>query len=347
MRAAVFFEHGSSDKLQISEIELPQLGENEVKIRVKAFALNRLDLFTRKGHPSLKLPLPHVGASDFSGTIVEMGGKVENFTIGDRIVVNAGLSCRSCRSCLSGENSECDKFSMMGEHQWGGAAEFAHVLATNILKIPDFIDFKDAAASSLTSLTAYRMLHTRARIKNNELILIIGASGGVGTMGIQIAKLSNATIIALTSTDEKREKLQKLGVDHVINYNEFPNWSKEVYNLSKSLGRRGVDIVLDSVGEVVFEQAIRSLSKGGRYVTCGATSGTSGKINLALLFWKQLTILGSTMASDSEFKEALQLLFDKKIKSVIDKVYDFEDIKNAHDRLESGNHFGKIVLTIN
>ncbi|OLS16853.1 MAG: Alcohol dehydrogenase [Candidatus Heimdallarchaeota archaeon LC_2] len=346
MRAAVFFEHGSSDKLQISEIELPPLKANEVKIGVKAFALNRLDIFTRNGHPSLKLPLPHVGASDYSGIIIEVGENVENFKIGDRVLVNAGLSCKVCTSCLSGENSECDKFSMIGEHHWGGAAEYAQVPITNVLKIPDFIEFVDAAASSLTTLTAYRMLHTRAKIKNDELILIIGASGGVGTMGIQIAKLSNATIIAITSTDEKLEKLQKLGVDHVINYREFPNWSKEVYNLSKSMGRKGVDIVLDSVGEAVFEQAIRSLRKGGRYVTCGATSGTSGRINLALLFWKQLTIMGSTMASDSEFKDALQLLFDNKIKPVIDKVYNFEEIKDAHDRLESGNHFGKIVLTI-
>lgn len=346
MKAALFENHGSAEVLQIKEVETPVVGPKDVLIRVHSFALNRLDLWTRNGSPQLKIPLPHVGGSDVAGVIDKMGSSVKNFSIGDRVVINAGISCRECEKCRIGQESECIFFHMIGEHIWGGAAEYVKVPMYNILKIPNSVSFEDAAASALTSLTAYRMLVGKSHISSGDLVLVIGASGGVGVMGVQIAKYFDATVIALTSSKMKAKKLLELGADRVINYKEMESWSSDVYELSKEYGKKGVDIVFDSVGESIFSQAIRSLGKGGRYVTCGATTGSTVSINLALLFWKQLSVLGSTMASDSEFKAAMQLLFDGHIKAVIDSRYQINEIQNAHKKLEERMHFGKIVLQV-
>ena len=343
MKAAIFRNHGPIENLEIAEIDKPIIGENEILLKVKVAALNRLDLWVRNGSPALKIPLPHIGGSDFAGIISVVGSKISQFAVGDRVVVNAGLSCKICDNCLRDEQSLCQAFKLLGEHEWGGLAEFVKVPETNIIKLPDNISFDTAAAASLTSLTAYRMIKNQARIRSTDNVLVIGASGGVGTVSVQIAKYFGNRVFALTSTKEKANKLIDLGADHVINYRENPDWDRELWKLTD---KKGVDIVVDSVGEVVWKKALKSLAKGGRLVTCGATTGIRGETNIALLFWKQLSIIGSTMASDSEFREAMSLVFNKKILPVIDSKYPLDRIQDAHRRLESDQHIGKIIIQI-
>ncbi len=343
MRAALIREHGGIEKLEIADVEIPNIDEDEVLIEVKSVALNRLDVWVRNGSPALKIPLPHIGGSDFSGIIHKIGNKVTALEVGDRVVINAGLSCRKCYHCRKGEHSLCRDFKLLGEHVWGGTAEYAVAPETNVLKIPEHISFEIAAAASLTSLTVYRMLVSKVKINPGELILVLGAGGGIGTIAVQMAQHFGGRVIALTSTDAKANKLKSLGAEYVINYKENPEWGKLVWQYSE---KKGVDIVVDSVGEIVWKQAIRSLKQGGRFVTCGATTGNNAEINLALLFWKQLSIFGSTMASDKEFTEAMALVFQEKISPVIDTTYPLEKIQDAHRRLESGDHMGKIVVTL-
>jgi len=343
MKAAIFRSHGSVENLEITEVNTPVIRDDEILINVKAAALNRLDIWVRNGSPALSIPLPHVGGSDFAGTVSEIGSKVTQFDVGDRVVANAGLSCKKCNNCLKGEHSLCQSFKLLGEHVWGGLAEFVKVPETNVIRLPDHIGFDTAAAASLTCLTAYRMIKNQARIRSTDNILVIGAGGGIGTISVQIAKYYGNKVFALTSTKEKAEKLIKLGADHVINYKDNPDWDRELWQLTEKIG---VDIVVDSVGSVVWKKALKSLAKGGRLVTCGATSGIRGETNIALLFWKQLSIIGSTMASDNEFREAMSLVFDINILPVIDSKYPLEQIQDAHRRLESGRHMGKIVIQI-
>ncbi len=343
MKAVIFRQHGNVDVLEVTDIEKPKINNFDVMIKVDTFALNRLDIWVRNGSPTLKIPLPHIGASDFAGTVEEIGSDVSLFNVGDRVVVNAGIGCGVCEVCRAGEQSLCNEFKMIGEHIWGGAAEYAVVPQTNLIKIPDNITFETAAAAALTTLTTYRMLK-RAKIAPNDDILVIGASGGIGTIAVQMAKYMGKRVIALTSTEEKEKKLLELGADITINYNKTPEWSKEVWRITN---KKGVDIVVDSVGQMVWKNALRSLKKGGRLVTCGATSGINGETNIALVFWKQIEIIGSTMASNSEFIEAMNMVFNKKISPVIDSIYSIDEIKNAHQRLESGEHFGKIIVKVN
>jgi len=312
-------------------------------LKVRAFALNRLDIWSRQGAPGLKMVFPHVGASDFAGEIEDMGSETHGFAIGDRVVVNAGISCRKCAACLTGEHSLCPSFHLLGEHVWGGAAEFAKVPFTNIVRIPKNISFEEAAAAALTSLTVFRMVVSKAKLKEGEKVLVIGTGGGIGTIALQMCKSLGASVIALTSGEAKIKLAQELGADHVIDYKLEPQWGKVVWEITN---KEGIDVVVDSTGEVIFEQAIRSLAKGGRFVTCGATSGFTGKVNLGSLFWKQLSIFGSTMASDREFKEAMNLVFNGKIKPIISKILPFEKIKEAHTFQEDPSHMGKVVVTL-
>lgn len=343
MKAAIFRNHGPVENLEIAEIDKPIINDNEILLKVEVAALNRLDLWVRNGSPALKIPLPHIGGSDFAGIISEIGSKITQFHVGDRVVANAGISCKTCANCLRDEHSLCRSFKLLGEHMWGGLAQFVKVPETNIIKIPDHISFDIAAAASLTSLTAYRMIKTQARVRSTDNVLVIGAGGGIGTISVQIAKYLGNKVFALTSTQEKADKLIELGADHVINYVDNPDWDRELWKLTDKIG---VDIVVDSVGATVWKKALKSLAKGGRLVTCGATSGIRGETNIALLFWKQLSIIGSTMASDKEFREAMSLVFNKNITPVIDSKYPLEQIQDAHRRLESGQHMGKIIIQI-
>jgi NADPH:quinone reductase-like Zn-dependent oxidoreductase len=349
MKALAFFEHGGIEKLQIADLPKPTIGADDVLINVKASALNRLDLFVREGLPGLKLPMPHIPGSDGAGVIVEIGanGRAHSTSsghglqVGQRVTINPGLSCGACEFCLAGEQSLCGDFKILGEHCAGTTAEFVRVPVGNVLPIPDDFPFEQAAAAPLVFLTAWRALMSRARVRAGEDVLILGAGGGASTAAIQIAKKAGARVLVTSSSDAKLQKAKDLGADVLINYST-QEWDREVYKLTN---KRGVDVVFESVGAVVWLKAIRALRRGGRLVTIGATTGPNPPEEIRQIFWKQVDILGSTMSNQREFHEVMKLVLRGELKPVIDCVLPLERAQDAYARLASGEQFGKIVLT--
>ncbi len=337
MKAAVFHEYGGSDVLRIEDVPIPVAQSGEVLLRVHAAALNHLDVWVRKGLP--KTNLPHIGGSDIAGTVEALGPGVSGVEQGARVVVNPSLWCGQCEWCRAGEESECAQYRILGEHTNGGFAEYVAVPAVNLFPIPPGFAFDYAAAAPLAYLTAWRALVSKARVRAGSSVLITGASGGVATAAIQIARHLRARVFALT-TAENEPWARALGADVVYN-RDAVDFSKQVW---EDTGKRGVDVVLDSVGEAIWPQCVRALARGGRLVCYGATTGPRGEIDLRVLFWKQLEILGSTMSNRTEFEEVMRLVFSGALKPVVDSVMKLEDIRAAHDRLEQGQHFGKIVL---
>ncbi len=344
MKAVYMEEHGDLDKLKFGDLPVPTVGPNDVLIKLEYAGLNHLDIFVRKGWPGLKLKFPHIFGSDGSGTVVQVGEMVSQVKEGDQVTFNPGVSCGTCEDCLRGEHSLCHKFYIIGENRNGTYAQYVRVPAVNVIKVPSDIDMKVAAAAPLNFLTAWRMLITKAKIKPNDYVLVVGAGGGVSTAAIQIAKLFNAKVIATSSTPEKLEKAREIGADYVINYREVEDWEKVVYvDITE---KRGVDIAVDSVGTATFAKSLRTLRKGGKLVTCGATTGPKTDLLINLVFWKQLEILGSTMSSQSEFRDVMKLVFARKLRPVIDKVFPLEEAQEAQARMEKGQQFGKILLEI-
>ena len=342
MKALAIYEHGGVDKLQIADLPKPMIGVDDVLVNVKAVALNHLDLFVRNGMPTLKLPLPHIPGSDVAGVIAEVGANVADLMVGQRVTINPGLSCGHCEFCIAGEESLCPEFKILGEHTTGGAAEFVRVPAVNVLPIPDTLSFEQAAAAPLVFLTAWRALISRARLRAGEDVLILGAGAGVSTAAIQIAKKAGARVFVTSSSDEKLRKAKELGADVLLNY-ATQEWDREVF---KATDRRGVDVVFESVGAATWAKSIRSLKRGGRMVVIGATSGPNPQEEIRQVFWKQIDILGSTMSNQREFREVMRLVFRGELKPVIDVVLPLERAREAHARLEKGEQFGKIVLTV-
>ena len=342
MKALAFYEHGGIEKLQIADLPKPTIGVDDVLINIKASALNRLDLFVREGLPGLKLPMPHILGSDGAGVIAEVGANVRGLQLGQRVTINPGLSCGACEFCLAGEQSLCGDFKILGEHVAGAAAEFVRVPAVNVLPIPDDFPFEQAAAAPLVFLTAWRALMSRAHVRAGEDVLILGAGGGASTAAIQIAKKAGARVFVTSSSDAKLQKAKELGADGLINY-ATREWDKEVWKLTN---KRGVDVVFESVGAAVWLKAIRSLRRGGRLVTIGATTGPNPQEEIRQIFWKQVDILGSTMSNQREFREVMKLVLRGELKPVVDVVLPLERAQDAHARLAKGEHFGKIVLTI-
>ncbi len=344
MKAAFIEKHGELEQLKIGQLSTPNVHSNEVLIETKFGAINHIDLFIIKGWPGLNIPLPHVIGSDGSGIVKEVGSEVTTLKVGDRVTVNPGLSCGKCQSCLSGKQNFCKDFSILGEHQWGTYSEYFKVPDINVLKVPTNFQLEAAAAVPLTFLTAWRMLTTQANLKAEEFVFIHGAGGGVSTAAIQIAKHLGAIVITSTSSREKMEKARKLGADHVVNYVENPNYSKTIY--SEITKKRGVDIVIDSIGKDTFQNSIRLLRPGGRIIIPGATSGPISEIDLRQIFWKQLKVIGSTMSNQKEFREVMSLLFTGKLKPIIDKIYPLENIIEAEQYLNRHKQFGKVLLKI-
>ena len=343
MKAVIFKEHGGAEKLEyVTDYPNPVISEHDVLIKVKACALNQLDIFTRKGSPALKLPLPHIPGSDASGVIEQIGSHVSGWKVGDRVVINPGIWCGTCEFCIAGEHSLCKSFKLIGEHLPGAYAEYLKVPARNLLKLPDHVSFEEAAGAALSLLTAYRMILKRGRLRVGETMLVIGASGGVSAFAIQLGKIVGAKVWATTSSEEKVKQAMSYGAEYVVNYKQEPDWSKAVFLKSE---KRGVDMVVDSVGQQTWEKSLRSLRRGGRLVTCGGISGLTGNTSIALVFWNQLEIIGSTMSSHSEFIEAMQLVFDGKIKVPL-KVFDLKQAKEAQEFLERQEQFGKVVLKV-
>ncbi|MFQ5595326.1 MAG: zinc-binding dehydrogenase [Anaerolineae bacterium] len=342
MKAIAFYQHGDIDQLKIVELPQPEPGRVEVLINVKAVALNHLELWVLGGLPGLDLEMPHVGGSDIAGLIAGLGEGVTGFQVGQRVVVNPTLSCGDCEWCRRGEDSLCDEFGVIGEHCRGGAAEYVVVPARNVMPMPDAFPFTDAAAVPLVFLTAWRALITRAQLRPGEDVLILGASGGVASAAIQIARLAGARVFAVTSSPEKAEKARALGADWAVDRTQ-QNWSRAVF---EATNRRGVDLVLENVGAATWFDSLRSAKKGGRIVTYGATSGPRPQTDIRYIFWKQLTILGTTMSTRSEFHDVMNLVWQGRLKPVVDSIFPMAQAQAAYRRLQAGEQFGKVVIDI-
>ncbi len=338
MRAVRLHQHGGLDVLRYEEVPEPVIGRGEVLIRVRACALNYLDIWVRRGIPGVTLP--HIPGCDVAGVIEELGEGVEGFARGDRVVINPGISCGGCEYCQQGEDPLCWKYQIIGEHIDGGYAEFVKAPARNLMRIPEGFSFEEAAAAPLVFQTAWRALVSRAQLRPGEDVLILGASGGVGSASVQIAKLAGARVFATASTDEKLRKLKELGADVVINYAEN-DFSQEVWQLTN---KRGVDVVIDSIGEATWQKSLRSLARGGRLVTFGATTGPTPPTDIRLVFWRQLKIIGTTMGNRKEFSDVMRLIWQKRLKPMVDRVFPLKEAAQAQRLMEERGHFGKLIL---
>ena len=341
MKAAVITGHGGPDVLEIADVPRPAVPADHVLIAVRAAALNHLDLWVRNGLPGLDLDFPFIGGSDIAGVVAELGEDVDGFSVGDRVLVNPGLWDGECEWCRKGEESLCVSYALLGEHVDGGFAEFASVPARNLLTLPDTLAFEAAAAVPLVFQTAWRALMTRAALQPHPSVLITGASGGVASAAIQIARLAGATVYAVTSGEANVERARQLGADYAID-RESTSFADEIRRLTEV---RGVDVVLDSVGEAIWSDLIRCLARDGCLVTYGATTGPHAELDIRRVFWKQLRVIGSTMASKAEFEHVMSLVFENKLRPIIDSVLPFERVREAYQRLEDGDVFGKIVLS--
>jgi NADPH:quinone reductase-like Zn-dependent oxidoreductase len=331
--------------LEIGDVPDPEPGPGEVQVRVTAVALNHIDLLLRQGLPALHVKLPHISGGDVCGQVAAIGAGVRGVTPGERVLVNPGISCGRCRACLSGRDNFCPEFNLLGEHRWGGCAELVVVPAANLVPVPASqvpLDDTALAAVPIAFITAWQMLVERAVVRPGETVLVLAAGSGVGTAAIQIAKLFGARVIATASTTEKLERARKLGADEVINYRT----DDLVAEVKRLTDRRGVDVVVEHVGAATFGKSVVACARGGRIVTCGATDGFEPVLNLRYLFWRQLSILGSTLASKGRLHEIVSLLSSGQLRPVVDRVLPLVEIASAHRLLESRAVFGKVVLAV-
>ena len=340
MKAIAFSKHGGPEVLESVTLPDPQPKAREVRVRVKAVALNHLDVFTRKGWPTLKLKFPHVLGADVAGVIDAVGSEVEDLAVGTEVVVNPGISCGVCERCLRGEDNLCRSYSIIGEHRHGGYAELLCVPRQNVLPKPANVSFEEAACLPLTFLTAWTMLVRRAQLQAGETVLIHAAGSGVGSAGIQIARLLGAKVIATASTEAKLERARQLGADHLINYAE-KDFLDEVKRITQ---KKLVDVVFEHVGQSTWDKSVACLPNGGRLVTCGATTGFEVKIDLRVLFYKRISLLGSTMGSKGDLFRILGLVGEGKLRPVLDRALPLAQAAEAHALLTDRKAFGNVVL---
>ncbi len=344
MRALTISANGGLDQLEYrTDLPIPEPREGEVRIRVTAASLNHLDLFVLEGLPGGKLKGPWVMGADATGTVDAIGPRAKSAAnVGETVAVNPGLSDGTCEYCRAGEQSSCVNFRLLGEHVSGTMAEYIVVPAKNVRSIPKSIASETAAAFSLATLTAWRMIHTRAKVKKGENVLIQGIGGGVAIAALQIAKQAGAIVWVTSGSDDKLDKAQKLGADHVLN-NRTVDVGKEI---RVRTNKKGVDVVIDSVGQATWKQSLAALGKRGRLVTCGASSGPIVDTDVRRLFWNQWDILGSTMGNDAEFEAVVNQLSEGKLLPPIDSVFPLERGRDAFARLKSGEQFGKVVVRV-
>jgi NADPH:quinone reductase-like Zn-dependent oxidoreductase len=342
MKALVFNEFGGPDTLRLQDVPDPVVEAEEILVRVRACALNHLDIFVREGIPALKTPLPFWTGCDIAGDVAEVGASVKTVKVGDRVAVNPNLTCGRCEFCIQGEDSLCLQYGILGEHVPGGLAELVKVRGDNVLPLPSHVSYEDAASFILTNMTAWRMVVTQGRVRAGQDVLILGVGGGVSSTAVQIAKLCGARVIVTSSSDAKLDRARQLGADLGINYAK-DDWTKVV---REKTGRRGVDVVIENVGAQTWKQSLRSLAKGGRLITCGATTGPIGETDIRIVFWNQLHIIGSTMANRKEFHDVMRLFFDGRLRAIVDEVVPLKEGAAAQQRLAEGKQFGKIVLTV-
>lgn len=346
MKAVIFTQHGGPEVLTYTDVAEPKPRADEVLVRVRACALNHLDLWIRRGIPGIQIPMPHaighIGGSDIAGEIAATGELVSDIRAGEKILLQPGVSCGRCAACLAGNDNLCRKYTLLGYLVNGGYAEYVVAPARNVVAMPAGLSFEEAAAIPLVFLTAWHMLVTRAKLQAGEDVLILGGGSGVGSAGIQIAKVLGARVIATVGSEEKAEKTRALGADDVIIHTK-ENFQAKVKELT---AKRGVDVVFEHVGTATWPMSIASLAVNGRLVTCGATTGFDAKIDLRFLFSRHLSILGSYMASKAELFPVLELVARKLVHPVVDKVFPLAEARAAHERLESREQFGKIVLKV-
>lgn len=342
MKAIVFKQHGGPEVLQYAEAPEPAIRANEVLVRVRACALNHLDLWVRGGLPGVLIPLPHIPGSDVAGEIAQIGADVTTVKVGQRVVLAPGVTCGKCPACISGHDNSCREFTNLGYLIDGGCAQFVRAPEVNCLPYPENLSFEEAAAVPLVFQTAWHMLVSRAQLQPAEDVLILGAGSGVGTAAIQIAKFFGARVIATAGSDQKLEKARLLGADYLINH-KTQTIRDEVRRITS---KRGVDIVFEHVGTATWDESIASLAPQGRLVTCGATTGYDAKIDLRFLFTRQLSLLGSYMGTKSELVTVMKLVAAGRLRPIVDRVFPLAEAVAAHTYLEAGSQFGKVVLTV-
>ena len=342
MRAAAFSECGGPEKIRLKNVLKPAPGPGQVLVAVRACALNYMDLWQLWGPADEGYTFPFWGGADVAGVVAEAGPGVAGWEKGERVLVNPSLYCGVCEFCLAGEESLCETYGILGGDRPGGLAEFVAVNTAALMRIPDSLSFEEAAAVPLVYQTAWRAIVSQAQVRPGEDVLVLGASGGVATAAIQIARLGGARVFAITSTPEKVRKVQELGADLVFDRLVQDPWD-EVRRITRG---RGVDVVVENVGAQTWPHSLQILRKGGRLVTYGRTTGRLAETNLSILFWNQLHLIGSTMANRSEFAQVMRLVFDRRLRPVIDTIYPFEQTPEAYQRLAKGEQFGKIVIRV-
>ena len=339
MKAAIIHEFGGPEVLRYEEVADPTPRKDQVLVRVKACAMNHLDIWVRKGLPGVKLP--HILGSDIAGEIVEVGEYVTGLRTGQRVLLAPMHFCNHCEQCVAGKQNLCREFTVLGNAVDGGNCELIAIAAVNVIPIPDNLGFREAASVPLVFLTAFHMLTGRAAVRPGQTVLVLGANSGVGIAAIQLAKLYGATVIATAGDDRKAQLAKELGADHVINHYQ----QKIGDEARKITGKVGVDIVIEHVGAATWNESMKALKPGGTLVTCGATSGPEASFDLRFLFARQLALLGSYMGTMGELHEVLKLVFSGKLKPVVDKSFPLSEIRSAHEYLEQSKMFGKVVLT--
>lgn len=340
MKAVRIHEHGGFDKLKIDKVEDLQPADDEVLIEVKACAVNHLDLWVRRGIPGQKFPLPIIPGCDIAGVVRKAGSVVKGVRAGDRVVVQPGISCGRCAQCLAGTDNLCRSYGIIGETRNGGAAEQVCVPSVNVIPLREGLSFEEAAAVPLTFLTAWHMLVSRAGVRPGDDVLVHAAGSGVGVAAVQIAKLHGARVIATAGSDAKLKRARELGADDLINYKKY-DFYEEARRIT---GKRGLDIIIDSIGADVWHKDLRLLKQGGRVVICGVTSGFEVATDIRYLFYRNLSLLGSTMGGKSELLDIMRLVEKKALVPIVDSVFSLDRVGDAHRRMEARKHFGKIVL---
>jgi NADPH:quinone reductase-like Zn-dependent oxidoreductase len=342
MKAVLYHTHGGPEVLQYSDFPTPEPVEGQVLVKLEAAALNRVDIWTRNGWPGIKLEYPHIPGSDGAGIVAAVGPCVSDWKVGDRVVINSNLGCGHCPACIAGRDNRCREWHLLGETVRGTYAEYIAIAATNLLLVPPEFDLHKAAAAALVFHTAWHSLIVRGAVQVGESVLVVGASGGVNTASIQVAKLAGALVYVIGSDPEKLRLAESLGADYLIDRSKEENWSKTVYNLTN---KRGVDVVVDNVG-TTFPLSFRAAAKGGRILTVGNSGGSKFEIDNRQIFGKHLSILGSSMGTRADFAKVMTLVFEGKLKPVMDLDFPLTDANLAQERLEKGMQQGKITLSI-
>jgi NADPH:quinone reductase-like Zn-dependent oxidoreductase len=338
MKAVRFHEFGGPEVLKYEDVPEPTIRKDQVLIKVKACALNHLDLWVRKGLPGIKLP--HINGSDISGDVIEAGEYVSDLKPGERVLLAPMVFCGHCQACLSGQQNFCRQFTVLGAGVDGGNCELIAVERRYVVRVPSELTYDEAASVPLVFLTAWHMLVTRAQIKPGQIILVLGAGSGIGTAAIQIGKLFHCKVITTAGDESKMEQGRDLGADYTINHYK----DKISDEVKKITAKAGVDVVFEHVGKATWEESLKSLRPGGTLVTCGATTGPDAAMDLRFLYSKQFNILGSYMGTMGELLEVLKYVFNGTLKPVVDKTYPLREARAAHERIEKREQFGKVVL---